>query len=57
MSQLETFLHMGGYARYVWPAYALTFALLAGNYFLQLQRERKLRRELVRRMRAEQARQ
>jgi len=57
MSHVGTFLQMGGYAQYVWPAYALTVALLAGNYVLQLQRENKLRRELARRMRAEQARQ
>jgi len=31
MSDLQSFLHMGGYAMYVWPAYAITFVLLIAN--------------------------
>lgn len=30
MSDLGAFLAMGGYAAYVWPSLALTFAVLAG---------------------------
>ena len=29
MSDMQTFFEMGGYAAYVWPAYALSFAGLA----------------------------
>jgi heme exporter protein D len=27
---MDTILHMGGYADFVWPAYALAFVALAG---------------------------
>jgi heme exporter protein CcmD len=30
---LQTFLHMGGYAEYVWPAYGLTALVLAWNWW------------------------
>jgi heme exporter protein D len=30
---LQTFLHMGGYAQYVWPAYGLTAAILVWNWW------------------------
>jgi heme exporter protein CcmD len=30
---LQTFLHMGGYAEYVWPAYGLTAAILLWNWW------------------------
>jgi len=42
---MSEFLQMGGYARYVWPAYGLTFALLALHALLPWLRERRLRRE------------
>jgi len=29
-SRVGTFLAMGGYAAFVWPAYAIAFAVLAG---------------------------
>jgi len=32
MSAIETFLAMGGYARFVWPAYGLA-ALVLGGFF------------------------
>jgi heme exporter protein D len=35
------FMHMGGYARYVWPAYGLTALVLAWNAWSAL----RLRRE------------
>lgn len=28
---MSDFLHMGGYALYLWPAYLLTFAVLGWN--------------------------
>ena len=30
MASIETFLAMGGYAGYIWPAYAVTAAVLVG---------------------------
>ena len=39
MASLQTFLHMGGYAIYVWPAYGLTFIVLIINIILPLKRE------------------
>jgi heme exporter protein D len=30
MNAIGTFLAMGGYARFVWPAYGLALAVLAG---------------------------
>ena len=39
MSSLQSFLHMGGYAIYVWPAYVLTFIVLILNVILPLKRE------------------
>ena len=38
---MEEFLHMGGYARFVWPAYGLGFLVLAWNIWsaLKLQRD------------------
>jgi len=30
---LQTFLHMGGYAGYVWSAYGLTAVVLIGNWW------------------------
>jgi heme exporter protein D len=38
---MQEFLHMGGYARFVWSAYGLGFLVLAWNIWsaLRLQRE------------------
>lgn len=30
MGGLEAFLHMGGYAAYIWPAYGMAAAVLIG---------------------------
>jgi heme exporter protein D len=30
---MREFLDMGGYAAFVWPAYALTLAVIIGNVF------------------------
>jgi heme exporter protein D len=32
MNALTTFIHMGGYAAFVWPSFAITFAVLIGLY-------------------------
>jgi heme exporter protein CcmD len=32
------FLLMGGYAKYVWPAYAITFIVLLGNVCVALKK-------------------
>ena len=40
-TSLNTFLHMGGYAKYVWPAYLIAIFTLGINGFIasqQLQR-------------------
>lgn len=31
LANIKTFLHMGGYAGYVWSAYGLVFVVLVGN--------------------------
>jgi len=36
MDQLIEFIRMGGYAFYVWTAYALTFIVMAANVALPL---------------------
>jgi heme exporter protein D len=37
---------MGGYAIYVWPAFAVFFAVLAWDWFVPAWRRRRLTREL-----------
>ncbi|MDE2270766.1 MAG: heme exporter protein CcmD [Xanthomonadaceae bacterium] len=39
-------LAMGGYAIYVWPAYAVFFIVLAWDWFAPALRRRRLTREL-----------
>lgn len=48
---LWQWLHMGGYAFYVWTAYALAFAILGGNALLPVLQQRAVHRRLVRRHR------
>ena len=43
---LFDFFAMGGYARYVWPAYGVTALVLSLNVMLPARRERKLMRRL-----------
>jgi heme exporter protein D len=45
---LAGFLAMGGYAAYVWPAYGLTFLVLAGLLLWSLGAYRRRQRELER---------
>jgi heme exporter protein CcmD len=42
---LQSFLEMSGYAAYVWPCYALTFAVLLWNLWSA---RRSLRDEILR---------
>lgn len=49
-------LAMGGYATYVWPAYALFFAILGWDWFAPALRRRRLARELRGRMAREHTR-
>ncbi|MBB6244186.1 heme exporter protein D [Rhodanobacter sp. A1T4] len=45
-SSLQHFLAMGGYAGYLWPAYAVFFIVLLADFFAPLLRRRRLLREL-----------
>jgi len=53
MTELSEFLHMGGYAAYVWPAYAVAAVVLVANVLSPILRERRLRRGLGHRARVE----
>jgi heme exporter protein D len=46
MSRLDTYLAMGGYAAFVWPAYAVAFVVLGGLVLASWRRYRDSRREL-----------
>jgi heme exporter protein D len=48
MSHLSDYLAMGGYARFVWPAYGVCLAVLAGLLVQSLWTYRTRRRELER---------
>jgi heme exporter protein D len=52
MSTMSEFLHMGGYAFYVWTSYAVAAAVLAANVILPLVRRSRLLADLRRRARA-----
>lgn len=49
-------LAMGGYAQYVWPAYAVFFIVLAWDWLAPTLRKRRLTRELRGRIAREQTR-
>ena len=55
MRSWHEFISMGGYAAYVWPAYAAALVVLVVNAVLPGRRQRQLLREL--RQRAPRARQ
>ena len=48
---IADFLHMGGYAFYVWWSYAAVFAVLALNVLVPALRLRRVRRTLARKIR------
>lgn len=52
---LKDFLDMGGYAAYVWPAYALTLVVIVGAAWASRRQHRRLVAQLERRARAENA--
>ena len=47
MDQFRTFLDMGGYAAFVWPAYGLTAAIMVGFVVTSLRRLRRRQRRLA----------
>ena len=47
MGALQNFLAMGGYAAFVWPAYALAAMVLAGLLATSLRQLRKAEAELA----------
>jgi heme exporter protein CcmD len=51
MEWLRTFLHMGGYAFYVWPAYGLSLIILVLNVIWSRRCEQQFFRMLRRRRR------
>ncbi|QWF69427.1 heme exporter protein CcmD [Methylomonas paludis] len=51
---LQEFLHMGGYAVYVWSAYGVTFVVLLINLLLPLLQRKQLLRQLMLRQRRSQ---
>ena len=53
---MDAFLHMGGYAAYVWPAYAVFFLVLLIDFLAPNLRRRRLLRELHARMQRHKAR-
>ena len=52
MSEIASVVHMGGYALYVWGAYAVTAAVLIVNAVLPGLREKRFLRGLARRAEA-----
>ncbi|HEX7339221.1 MAG TPA: heme exporter protein CcmD [Rhodanobacteraceae bacterium] len=54
---LQSFLAMGGYAGYVWSAYAVFFVVLLIDYLAPVVRHRQLLRQLRARLARQQARQ
>ena len=57
MSAVQTFLAMGGYAIYVWPAYALFFIVLIADTVAPRVRRHRVLRELRARLARQDARQ
>ena len=57
MSTLQAFFAMGGYAIYVWPAYALFFIVLIADTVAPRLRRRRVLQELRARLARQQARQ
>ena len=54
---MQSFFAMGGYAAYVWPAYAVFFAVLIVDTVAPRMRRRRVLRELRARLARQQARQ
>jgi heme exporter protein D len=54
---LQHFFAMGGYAGYLWPAYAVFFIVLLADFFAPALRRRRLMHELRSRLARKAARQ
>jgi heme exporter protein D len=54
---MQDFLAMGGYAWYVWPAYAVFFVVLLADYLAPVVQRRRILRELRGRIARQRARQ
>lgn len=54
---MSAFFAMGGYAAYVWPAYAVFFIVLIGDFLSPALRRRRNLRELRARLARQSARQ
>jgi len=52
---MAEFLHMGGYAFFVWTSYGLATIVLVANVILPIQRKKEIMNNLKRRLRREQA--
>ncbi len=50
MQHLSEFLHMGGYAAYVWSAFGLSFVILLINFILPLNTEKKILRHVKKKL-------
>lgn len=53
---MNAFLAMGGYAAYVWPAYAVFLLVLLADFLSPLLRRRRILRELRARLARQSAR-
>lgn len=47
---MSEFLDMGGYGEFVWSSYAIWFVVMVINYLQPIIRERKVSRELRKRL-------
>ena len=53
MNRLMEYLDMGGYARYVWPAYIIVIVAIATNILMARRALRRAREAAVRRLAVE----
>ena len=51
MESISEFLHMGGYALYVWTSYAIALVVLVVNVIQPLLCQRRMKRALARKSR------
>ncbi|NOZ36941.1 MAG: heme exporter protein CcmD [Gammaproteobacteria bacterium] len=47
---MKEFLHMGGYAMYVWPSYGLALGILLWNIILPMRRKKQQIASIKRRL-------
>lgn len=50
MNSFHEFLTMGGYAVYVWPAYAVVAVVMIANVVIAWRRQRRVLKQLQRRV-------